>query len=92
MRTTKALALCLAMVAGCAVLGTALGAATALLLLQFAEGDGRGAPFLIIGFAMLAGAGLGLAGGVVWSFVVLRTRLATGESLPRAKGPTGDSI
>lgn len=77
MSAFRAASVCLVLVIACLVVGAAFGLGTAHLLLQFADGDARGAPFVLIGFAMFVGGGLGFAVGLWWAFRWLRKRFGT---------------
>ena len=63
----RTLALCAGVTLGLMALLATLGVGLGFALLTFAEGDGRAAPFVVLGFAPIIGAGLGLLAGVIWS-------------------------
>lgn len=65
---------CSLIVASCVALGPVLGFGAAMLALAFAEGDARGGEMLLLGVAILAGAGVGLLAGIAWAVLWLRAR------------------
>ena len=71
----RSIAVSFLIVVGGTIVGAALGFGGALFVFSVAEGEARGGLFVVAGFLMIAGAGLGLVAGAVCAALWLRKRL-----------------
>lgn len=63
----RSIAISFLIVAGSTIIGSVIGMGGALFVFTIAEGEGRGGVFVVAGFLIVAGAGLGLVAGAVYA-------------------------